>query len=91
MNLNPSSASAGLKRHFCTHFNSAIPKFKPFFGFGWIETDRPKHNPGDVILFKPFFGFGWIETPKPFDPNTVQKAFFMFYTEGSYFLNQVIS
>ena len=42
--LNPSSASAGLKHLIETPeaVMQAIP-FKPFFGFGWIET-LPKYN-----------------------------------------------
>jgi hypothetical protein len=39
-----------------------VQLFKPFFGFGWIETSllNPEHSP--IASFKPFFGFGWIET-----------------------------
>jgi hypothetical protein len=37
-------------------------QFKPFFGFGWIETTRKKETRQSRLLFKPFFGFGWIET-----------------------------
>ena len=40
---------------------------KPFFGFGWIETDLTTFNEGLKVASKPFFGFGWIETSKSGD------------------------
>ena len=38
--LNPSSASAGLKRHSSYCGNNRALASKPFFGFGWIETGK---------------------------------------------------
>ena len=44
-----------------------IGTFKPFFGFGWIETEPLFYNELFGLLpFKPFFGFGWIETLQNF-------------------------
>jgi hypothetical protein len=38
--LNPSSASAGLKRYEVKITICQIKSSKPFFGFGWIETTK---------------------------------------------------
>ena len=35
---------------------------KPFFGFGWIETNARCLRTIQKGTTKPFFGFGWIET-----------------------------